>query len=225
MIIPNALLITVQSGEEYFFGSFLERELCYNLVKSLVEVSKCLAELGDPNPASPEIDKESPKAQTRISLSSKNLSENEAALTNTVNSLTHLIDALDKDSDANNTATAASVADSTADAAGYASSEAEDFVPASGPMDFDKLFKSNSNIVPLHSQDISFKSTDVWRHYWQKSDGFRYKDILVSHFYCFYLHYFILQGLSYSSGRPRDRCWRMGRDYRATARGFVQAQV
>jgi hypothetical protein len=173
MIIPNALLITVQSGEEYFFGSFLERELCYNLVKSLVEVSKCLAELSDPAPASPPADNGSSTVQANRRLSNKHLSENEAALKNTVNSLSHLIDALEKGGDAVEAAAGAKVAESPADA-GYLSSEAEDFAPPSGPMDFDKLFKSNSNIVPLHSQDISFKPTDVWRYYWQKSDGFRY---------------------------------------------------
>lgn len=169
VIIPNALLITVQSGEEYFFGSFIERELCYNLLKSLVEVSKCLAELSDPNATTSAAEKDSP--DVRKSLSRKNLSENEAALKNTVNSLSNLIDALEKSGDAD---------DSTAEAGGaasvdvgYISSEAEDFTAASGPIDFDKLFKSNSNIVPLHSQDISFKPTDVWKYYWQKSDGFR----------------------------------------------------
>lgn len=43
--LPNALTIQTLNGEEYFFGSFLDRDLCYRMVTSLVMIEKSLVEL------------------------------------------------------------------------------------------------------------------------------------------------------------------------------------
>jgi GRAM domain len=44
--LPNAILLTTADKEEYFFGSFIDRDPCYSLLTSMSEVSKRLMELG-----------------------------------------------------------------------------------------------------------------------------------------------------------------------------------
>lgn len=52
--VPNAILVSTSSGssslekEDYFFGSFIDRDQCYNLLTSLVKVSKRLIDLHGP---------------------------------------------------------------------------------------------------------------------------------------------------------------------------------
>lgn len=46
MYIPNALQITMPEKEEYFFASFIDRDQCYNLLNSMMEVGKRLLEIG-----------------------------------------------------------------------------------------------------------------------------------------------------------------------------------
>jgi len=43
--LPNALTIKEIDGEEYFFGSFLDRDLCFRMITSLVMIEKSLDEL------------------------------------------------------------------------------------------------------------------------------------------------------------------------------------
>ena len=43
--VPNALLVTTTVGEEYFFGSFLDRDQCYNLLTVMVKIAKGLVEM------------------------------------------------------------------------------------------------------------------------------------------------------------------------------------
>jgi hypothetical protein len=38
--IPNAISITVEEGEEYFFGSFIDRVQCFTLLTNLSEIAK-----------------------------------------------------------------------------------------------------------------------------------------------------------------------------------------
>lgn len=47
--IPNALTVKDTSGEEYFFGSFLDRDLCFRMLTSMVTISKSLGELTEEN--------------------------------------------------------------------------------------------------------------------------------------------------------------------------------
>ncbi len=43
--IPNALLVTTTVGEEYFFGSFLDRDQCYNMLTMMIKIAKRLVEM------------------------------------------------------------------------------------------------------------------------------------------------------------------------------------
>jgi hypothetical protein len=43
--VNNALTIHDCNGEEYFFGSFLDRDLCFRMLSSLVQIEKSLVEL------------------------------------------------------------------------------------------------------------------------------------------------------------------------------------
>jgi len=45
--VPNALLITTIDKDEYFFGSFIDRDYCYNLLQSMSSVARHLAKLPD----------------------------------------------------------------------------------------------------------------------------------------------------------------------------------
>jgi hypothetical protein len=49
--IPNALTIVLTDGEEYFFGSFLDRDLCHRTISSMVTIQKSLVELTRPESA------------------------------------------------------------------------------------------------------------------------------------------------------------------------------
>lgn len=51
MYVPNALQITTKDTEEYFFGSFIDRDQCFNLIVQMSDVGKRLLELHGPNPA------------------------------------------------------------------------------------------------------------------------------------------------------------------------------
>lgn len=50
MYVPNALLICTTDNEEYFFGSFIDREQCYNFLNRMSQISKRLVELHGKNP-------------------------------------------------------------------------------------------------------------------------------------------------------------------------------
>lgn len=43
--VPNAILVTTSDKEEYFFGSFIDRDQCHNILTSLAKVAKRLVEL------------------------------------------------------------------------------------------------------------------------------------------------------------------------------------
>jgi hypothetical protein len=51
MYIPNAISIVTNDQEEYFFGSFIDRDQCYYLIKNLLEVEKRIVELNGVNEA------------------------------------------------------------------------------------------------------------------------------------------------------------------------------
>lgn len=53
--VPNALLITT-GDEEYFFSSFLDRDLCYSMLNSMVEIEKKLEEIHNQSLGSGESD-------------------------------------------------------------------------------------------------------------------------------------------------------------------------
>jgi len=43
--IPNAISIIMEDKEEYFFGSFIDRELCHTLLTNLMQIEKRIMEL------------------------------------------------------------------------------------------------------------------------------------------------------------------------------------
>lgn len=45
MIIPTAVQVTDSTGEEYFFGSFLDRDSCYSMLLNISEAEKQLAKI------------------------------------------------------------------------------------------------------------------------------------------------------------------------------------
>ncbi len=51
MYIPNAISLITADQQEYFFGSFIDRDQCYNLIKNLLEVEKRIVELHGVNEA------------------------------------------------------------------------------------------------------------------------------------------------------------------------------
>ncbi len=59
--IPNALTVRDSDGEEYFFGSFLDRDLCFRMLTSMVAIAKSLGEIAGET-------SESKKAQRKNSL-------------------------------------------------------------------------------------------------------------------------------------------------------------
>jgi hypothetical protein len=44
MYIPNAISLLMSNQEEYFFGSFIDRDHCFSLIQRLVEVEKSIAQ-------------------------------------------------------------------------------------------------------------------------------------------------------------------------------------
>lgn len=143
MIIPNALLLKVESGEEYFFGSFMERELCYSLLTSMVEVSKGLQEF-----AVPEEDLKLRKERSDDTLS-KTICEIDA-----------LSAELSKDNVENESAKNNVDDDISSD--GHDNQITE----------YERIFKQDG-VVHMHTQDIPVKSKHVFTHFWRKGSGFR----------------------------------------------------
>ena len=50
--VPNAILVTTNVGEDYFFGSFLDRDLCYSMLTAMILIAKSLLAVevgGHPN--------------------------------------------------------------------------------------------------------------------------------------------------------------------------------
>lgn len=43
--IPNAISIVMENKEEFFFGSFIDRELCYTLLTNLMQIEKRILQL------------------------------------------------------------------------------------------------------------------------------------------------------------------------------------
>jgi len=43
--VPNAILVTTLVGEDYFFGSFLDRDLCYNILTCTSNIAKSLVQM------------------------------------------------------------------------------------------------------------------------------------------------------------------------------------
>ncbi len=157
VIIPNALLITNISGEEYFFGSFMERDLCYTLLKSMVEVSKCLVEIMDPN------DNKVFETPTKSESTEKQIIEHDNALKNTVNSISSLFDKLDLDEKLGEDIEAVDES---------VSSEEEDMslIPS---INFESALRSDG-MHELHTFELPFKSRDVWKYCWSNISSFRF---------------------------------------------------
>lgn len=149
MIIPNALLIKVMSGEEYFFGSFMERELCYNLLSSMVEVSKGLQEINGPE--------YSRNGQLSVG---ENIEQNDIALMSTISDIDQLSGELGVEDRRFN--------DNGDDEADVCSSD-DDGVH---PTNYEKIFSSDG-IVHMHTEDLPVKSRHVWKYFWQNASGYR----------------------------------------------------
>ena len=149
VIIPNALLITVNNGEEYFFGCFMERELCYTLLNSMVEVSKGLQEI-----AAPEETDTVHMQQVQV----------DSAMCKTITEIDTLAAELSKERGQ------ISVSESKDD-------EAEEELSSAGEEhhtnDFESIFKSDG-VVFMHTQELPVKSKYIWKHFWRKAEGYRY---------------------------------------------------
>lgn len=148
MIIPNALLITVNTGEEFFFGSFMERELCYTLLNSMVEVSKGLQEIAGPSEADTVH-----MQQVQV----------DSAMCKTISEIDTLAAELSKDQ------SQISVTESKDD-------EAEEEISSAGEEhhtnDFESILNSDG-VVLMHTQELPVKSKYIWKHFWRKAEGYR----------------------------------------------------
>jgi hypothetical protein len=49
MYIPNAITIVMSDKSEYFFASFIDRDLCYQLLTNMTQVEKRICELAGPD--------------------------------------------------------------------------------------------------------------------------------------------------------------------------------
>lgn len=51
-IIPNAITINTMNGDRYFFGSFIDRDPCFEILSSMVNIAKSLVQVMGPGPSS-----------------------------------------------------------------------------------------------------------------------------------------------------------------------------
>ena len=128
----------------------MERDLCYALLKSMVEVAKCLLEITEGSDKEPvKIDKTSAEnAKTPI--------------VKDQSSIGNEIDIIGEEA----------IADSVDDVQEeeVCESSADEDVHASPHLDFDAILKPATHLL---TQDLPFRSVDVWKHFWLECSGFR----------------------------------------------------
>jgi hypothetical protein len=158
--IPNALSVN-SNGEEYFFGSFLDRDLCYRMLTSMVMIAKSLNEItgettGDPNGKK---------------LSSHHR-KNSLRVGNEGESGGHGDDEDDGekgDDDADETSSSVSLDSSDND--DYDDHRPyDDFTSAKYP-DYSNLM-SSSNVSCVYEVSTSLATSLLWRHCWQDKSHF-----------------------------------------------------
>jgi hypothetical protein len=181
MIIPNALLIKTVAGEEYFFGSFMEREQCYALLNSMVEVAKGLQEIKHPEGREGKSGAGT-GAGTGVGAGTgagagagtgagagaegsmeEKMKKNDLQMSNTLSD----IKALSSELKSGNRSPERSI---------EAISSDDDGDTATG---FDKALLSDG-IVHMHADTLPVKSKLVWKHFWQSGSGYRYATAIAT---------------------------------------------
>lgn len=145
--IPNALSVN-SNGEEYFFGSFLDRDLCYRMLTSMVMIAKSLNEItGETSTPGDSDGKQQPHRKN--SLRVRNEGEN--------------IEDLNGD-DENSTSSSSDSDNDDFDATrpydGYAKYP-----------DYYNLM-STSNVSCVYEASTPLASSLLWRHCWQDKSHF-----------------------------------------------------
>lgn len=143
--IPNALTIKDTAGEEYFFGSFLDRDLCYRMLTPLVLIAKSIGELTEGN----DLTKQRRVSYTRLSNGniekideSNNVIEEISFQSNDEN----MIEGSDSDSEDLND---------------------DDSVDLSKLPDYLGLFTTNS-VSSVYDNSTTISSSLIWRICWQE---------------------------------------------------------
>ena len=172
MIIPNAILIKT-SQEEYFFGSFLERELCYTLLNSMVEVSKGLKEINGPTEFHGADDDINPGEINEMVSVEKKKKLTDAALTSTITDIDNL--SIELSNHGTN-----SITEGRYDGELLEENSSSDEDIDCG-VDFEDILTANG-VVYMHHEELAVKSKHLWKFFWQKGTGYRY-------IYCDYQQY------------------------------------
>lgn len=100
--LANAITIYVNDGEEYFFGSFLDRDLCHQTISSMVTIEKSLLELTNPeainnNKSNEKIAKNSSLETVNLSPDQKNIIKVEEKKTEEADKELELVNAVAPD--------------------------------------------------------------------------------------------------------------------------------
>jgi hypothetical protein len=143
--LPNALTVKTSDGEDYFFGSFLDRDLCYRMLTSMVMIEKSLVELTGEGGGG-----------TKITNDDNNpLLNNEAggaeALT-TQSGMSQPSDAMD-------------VVDSD-------ETDDESLGSAVQAIDYMSLFNTNY-IASINETEVEISSSVIWKTCWREKSHFR----------------------------------------------------
>eukprot|EP01041_Mallomonas_annulata_P000512 gene512-983_t len=141
--VPNALLITTAVGEEYFFGSFLDRDQCYNMLTLMMKIAKRLVEM---------------------EFYSEHGQNNDDTTTSTSKSSDHIARIITPSSSGTNLANQFLIAAATDD------NDNDDGVDDG--IDLSKLFLQ-SKVAELTEMKFPFDSVDIWGISWLSSDGYK----------------------------------------------------
>ena len=170
LYVPNALSITTQLYGDYFFGSFIDRDQCYNLIVRMSEVCKRLLEFKE---------YVEPKHllfgnQTAISekISSPNSNPSRNSNTNTgsdklpteLNDVVKPVASIDKRHADESKASPKPIVEKV-------KVEAAELDDRDDGIQFSKVF-SNPNITILSQHKFACSSDDYWKMFWQNSNGF-----------------------------------------------------